>query len=129
MGVAFTGSGKTIVFALPMVLQALEAELRLPLARGEGPVALMVCPSRELCAQTHAVVAEFAAALAADGYPSLRTLLLTGGLDMREQNDVFYALFYCCFFTFYDFSAVFVLSIDFWFLRRRFWRFKPIFAK
>ena len=34
IGVAFTGSGKTLVFTLPMLMIALQEELRLPLVRG-----------------------------------------------------------------------------------------------
>lgn len=45
IGIAFTGSGKTLAFSLPMVMQALEAEVRLPLTRGEGPVGMILCPS------------------------------------------------------------------------------------
>ncbi|CAI5957590.1 unnamed protein product [Closterium sp. NIES-65] len=49
IGIAFTGSGKTLVFALPMVLNALqEEEVRMPLVAGEGPTGVNVCPSREL---------------------------------------------------------------------------------
>lgn len=35
IGIAFTGSGKTLVFSLPMILLALQDELRMPLERGE----------------------------------------------------------------------------------------------
>ena len=34
IGVAFTGSGKTLVFSLPMLMMALQEEIRLPLVRG-----------------------------------------------------------------------------------------------
>lgn len=34
IGVAFTGSGKTLVFTLPMLMMALQEEVRLPLVRG-----------------------------------------------------------------------------------------------
>lgn len=44
IGIAFTGSGKTIVFTLPMVMLALDAEMRLPLVKGEGPVLLKLAP-------------------------------------------------------------------------------------
>merc|ERR1711991_242371 len=74
IGIAFTGSGKTLVFALPMIMQALEAELKLPLTRGEGPLAMVICPSRELCLQTHSVINEFTKQLKADGYPEIRCL-------------------------------------------------------
>ena len=56
IGIAFTGSGKTLVFSLPMVMAALQEELRMPLAPGEGPCGLIICPSRELARQTLEVV-------------------------------------------------------------------------
>lgn len=36
IGVAFTGSGKTLVFSLPMVMLALQDELRMPMERGKA---------------------------------------------------------------------------------------------
>lgn len=88
IGIAFTGSGKTLVFVLPMIMQALQEERRMPLAGGEGPVGLVVCPSRELARQTFDVVEEFARPLRDAGLPELRTLLCIGGTDMRAQVDV-----------------------------------------
>ena len=35
IGVAFTGSGKTLVFALPTVMQSLQEESRMPLIKGK----------------------------------------------------------------------------------------------
>jgi ATP-dependent RNA helicase DDX41 len=52
IGIAFTGSGKTITFCLPLVMLALEEEKRLPLEAGEGPFGMILCPSRELARQT-----------------------------------------------------------------------------
>ena len=51
IGVAFTGSGKTLVFSLPLIMLALEAEKRLPIVAGEGPIGMIICPSRELANQ------------------------------------------------------------------------------
>jgi superfamily II DNA/RNA helicase len=34
IGVAFTGSGKTLVFSLPMIMLSLQDELRMPFASG-----------------------------------------------------------------------------------------------
>ena len=48
VGIAFTGSGKTMTFALPLVMAALEEEARMPLEGGEGPVGIILAPSREL---------------------------------------------------------------------------------
>ena len=45
IGIAFTGSGKTLVFALPLVMFCLEQEKKLPFGQAEGPYGLMVCPS------------------------------------------------------------------------------------
>jgi ATP-dependent RNA helicase DDX41 len=42
IGIAFTGSGKTLVFSVPMLMIALQEEMRLPLVTGEGPVVRLV---------------------------------------------------------------------------------------
>lgn len=34
IGVAFTGSGKTLVFSLPLLMLAIQEEIRMPLERG-----------------------------------------------------------------------------------------------
>ena len=70
IGVAYTGSGKTLVFVLPALMIALEEETRQKILGREGPFALLICPSRELARQTYEIACEFSAALAADGYPS-----------------------------------------------------------
>mmetsp|Transcript_16949 Transcript_16949/g.25498 ORF Transcript_16949/g.25498 Transcript_16949/m.25498 type:complete len:295 (+) Transcript_16949:446-1330(+) len=36
VGIAFTGSGKTMTFSLPLIMAALEEEVRMPLVGGEG---------------------------------------------------------------------------------------------
>lgn len=88
IGIAFTGSGKTLVFVIPMVTIALTEEIKLPFTSGEGPVGLCLSPSRELARQTYDVVESFANALSEAGYPRLRTMLCMGGIDMKEQYDI-----------------------------------------
>ncbi|KAI7869399.1 P-loop containing nucleoside triphosphate hydrolase protein [Spinellus fusiger] len=88
IGIAFTGSGKTLAFSLPLVMFALEAETRLPLMKGEGPIGMILCPSRELARQTHEGLCSLAEALSKGGYPQLRSLLCIGGINMGEQSDV-----------------------------------------
>ncbi len=83
IGIAFTGSGKTLVFTLPMIMMALEEEKKLPIQGGEGPFGLIVCPSRELAKQTYDVICGFADSLSRAGYPYLRTLLCIGGVPVR----------------------------------------------
>lgn len=85
IGIAFTGSGKTLVFCLPLVLIALQHELKLPFGPGEGPVGIIVCPSRELARQTFEVIEELTLALKRDGAPHIRCLLCIGGLRSRDQ--------------------------------------------
>ncbi|KAI8979012.1 P-loop containing nucleoside triphosphate hydrolase protein [Pilobolus umbonatus] len=88
IGIAFTGSGKTLSFSLPLVMFALEAELKLPLIQGEGPIGMILCPSRELARQTFDGLNALADALKEGGYPELRSLLCIGGINMRDQFDV-----------------------------------------
>ena len=88
IGIAFTGSGKTLVFSLPLILFALQEEVRYPLAQSEGPIGMIVAPSRELARQTLLIIDDFCDALAAGGeWPRLRTLLAVGGVDGKAQSD------------------------------------------
>jgi ATP-dependent RNA helicase DDX41 len=86
IGIAFTGSGKTLVFSLPMIMFALRAEKKLPLVRGEGPVGMIICPSRELARQTWEVCEHFTNQLKRDGLPALTNLLCIGGLQQAHVN-------------------------------------------
>ncbi|KAK9141775.1 hypothetical protein Syun_011175 [Stephania yunnanensis] len=88
IGIAFTGSGKTLVFVLPLIMVALQEEIMMPIVPGEGPFGLVICPSRELARQTYEVVEQFLVPLKEHGYPELRPLLCIGGVDMRSQLDV-----------------------------------------
>lgn len=88
IGIAFTGSGKTLVFTLPIVMFAAEQEKGIPFRRGEGPYGLLIAPSRELAKQTFDVIEEFAKALeTVDGLPPLRTLLCIGGTSVKDQAE------------------------------------------
>lgn len=86
IGIAFTGSGKTLTFTLPMIMFALEEEVNMPLQGGEGPIGLILCPSRELARQTFEVVEYYSRALVAGGFPELRSSLCIGGEDKRMQT-------------------------------------------
>jgi len=92
IGIAFTGSGKTLTFGLPLVTVALEEELRMPLAPGEGPVGIILAPSRELVRQTYEVVVEFCDEISkTQGYPEIRTQLVIGGESVRDQLETLQA--------------------------------------
>jgi len=85
IGIAFTGSGKTLVFCLPIIMFCIEQENELPFRKGEGPYGLIIAPSRELAKQTLDVLEDFGRALENDGMPSLRCLACIGGRPMKEQ--------------------------------------------
>ena len=88
IGVAFTGSGKTLAFSLPLLMFAMEEEKKLPFQSGEGPVGLIVCPSRELARQTYEGLVAMAEACANGGYPQVGVILAIGGINMAEQSHV-----------------------------------------
>lgn len=56
VGIAQTGSGKTISFILPAIVHIKHQPL---VQRGEGPVALVLCPTRELAQQVQTVAFQY----------------------------------------------------------------------
>ena len=92
IGIAFTGSGKTMVFVIPIVMFSLLQELKMPFRRSEGPYALIICPSRELAKQTYDIVNHFFSYLTPKEYPKLRDTLrcglFIGGVPIREQAEI-----------------------------------------
>ena len=85
IGIAFTGSGKTLTFGIPLLMFAMEEEMNMPLEQGEGPICLVLCPSRELARQTHEVIEYYSNILSEKGLPCIRTCLCIGGEDKRVQ--------------------------------------------
>ncbi|KAJ3103002.1 hypothetical protein HDU97_010440 [Phlyctochytrium planicorne] len=84
VGIAFTGSGKTLVFTLPLVLFALEAEREL--ARQTCEVAKAMASSlRDHGGED--LKLGFAANLHQD-FPELRVLLAIGGISMNDQSEI-----------------------------------------
>ncbi|KAJ8317326.1 hypothetical protein KUTeg_005230 [Tegillarca granosa] len=91
IGIAFTGSGKTLVFTLPIIMFCLEQEKRLPFIKGEGPYGLIICPSRELARQTHEILNYYSKCLAEDGFPlGVHIMVATPGrlMDMLDKKMV-----------------------------------------
>lgn len=88
IGIAFTGSGKTLVFVLPAIMFCLEQEVRLPFVQNEGPYALIICPSRELAKQTHDIVRYYCGHLQQAGLPEIRSALAIGGTPITETMAV-----------------------------------------
>ncbi|XP_063989457.1 ATP-dependent RNA helicase abstrakt [Diachasmimorpha longicaudata] len=88
IGIAFTGSGKTLVFVLPLIMFCLEQEVGMPFMPNEGPYGLIICPSRELAKQTFDIVQHYTNSLRAEGCPEIRSCLAIGGVPPAESLKV-----------------------------------------
>ena len=76
MAVAKTGSGKTMSFVLPMLRHIKDQP---PLAKGDGPIAIIMAPTRELVQQIAKEVKMVAQAL------GMRCTAVFGGLGIGSQ--------------------------------------------
>ncbi|EFR03665.1 pre-mRNA-processing ATP-dependent RNA helicase PRP5 [Nannizzia gypsea CBS 118893] len=76
IGVAKTGSGKTIAFLLPMFRHIRDQR---PLENMEGPISLIMTPTRELATQIHRECRPFLKAL------NLRAVCAYGGAPIKDQ--------------------------------------------
>lgn len=59
IGIAKTGSGKTAAFVLPMLVHIMDQE---ELVKGDGPIGLILAPTRELAVQIYQESRKFAKA-------------------------------------------------------------------
>jgi len=84
IGISFTGSGKTMSFAIPLIMAALVQEIEMPFVKNEGPYGLIICPSRELARQTAFEFEKLADYLEAGGNPKLRIGVAIGGTPVKE---------------------------------------------
>merc|ERR1719410_2115814 len=79
IGVAETGSGKTLAFLLPAIVHINAQPLLRP---GDGPIALVVAPTRELAKQIKVECDKF-------GYTSqLKNTCVYGGAPKRDQAAI-----------------------------------------
>ena len=88
IGIAFTGSGKSMVFILPVLMFCLEQEKKLPFQSNEGPYGLIIVPSRELAKQIKDNLDYISKYLEADGMPEIRSCLAIGGEPVSEATQV-----------------------------------------
>ncbi|KAK3856412.1 hypothetical protein Pcinc_037264 [Petrolisthes cinctipes] len=79
IGIAFTGSGKSMVFILPIIMFCIEQEKKMPFMTNEGPYGLIIVPSRELAKQIKDNIEYVCKFIEADDFPELRTCLAIGG--------------------------------------------------
>ncbi|XP_037543761.1 probable ATP-dependent RNA helicase DDX46 [Nematolebias whitei] len=76
IGIAKTGSGKTIAFLLPMFRHIMDQR---PLDESEGPISVIMTPTRELALQITKECKKFSKAL------GLRVVCVYGGTGISEQ--------------------------------------------
>ncbi|KAK3720050.1 hypothetical protein QZH41_015454, partial [Actinostola sp. cb2023] len=76
IGIAKTGSGKTLAFLIPMFRHVKDQP---PLERDEGPLAIVMTPTRELAIQIHRECKKFCKPL------NLRVVCVYGGTGISEQ--------------------------------------------
>ncbi|XP_012522153.1 ATP-dependent RNA helicase abstrakt [Monomorium pharaonis] len=85
IGIASTGSGKTLVFVLPIIEFCLEQEIDMPFIKKEGPYGLIICPSRELAKQTYDIIRHYTNSLRQTECPEIRCCLAIGGVSVSES--------------------------------------------
>ncbi|KAL5726348.1 RNA helicase [Ranunculus cassubicifolius] len=76
IGVAKTGSGKTLAFVLPMLRHIKDQP---PVVTGDGPIGLIMAPTRELVQQIHNDIRKFAKAMGVTCVP------VYGGTGVAQQ--------------------------------------------
>lgn len=77
VGIAETGSGKTLAYLAPMMIHIMAQE---ELKAGEGPVGIVLAPTRELAIQINSVAEDFA------GESGLKSCCVYGGAKVRDQG-------------------------------------------
>ena len=77
IGIAKTGSGKTLAFLLPLFRHIVAQP---ELEEGEGPIAIIMTPTRELCMQIGKEIKKFARAI-----KGARHVCVYGGTSISEQ--------------------------------------------
>ncbi|XP_052860777.1 uncharacterized protein LOC128267868 [Anopheles cruzii] len=82
VGIAQTGSGKTLAYMLPGLVHISHQK---PLSRGEGPIVLVLAPTRELAQQIQTVVRDFGT----HSKPNIRyTCIFGGALKGPQVRDL-----------------------------------------
>ncbi|KAK3232104.1 hypothetical protein Dsin_003985 [Dipteronia sinensis] len=76
IGIAKTGSGKTLAFVLPMLRHIKDQP---PVIAGDGPIGLIMAPTRELVQQIHSDIKKFAKVM------GIRCVPVYGGSGVAQQ--------------------------------------------
>ena len=82
IGVAKTGSGKTVAFLWPLLVHIMKQR---PLLKGDGPIGLILVPTRELAMQIYSEAKKFGKVY------NLSVVCAYGGGSKWEQSKAFEA--------------------------------------
>jgi ATP-dependent RNA helicase DDX5/DBP2 len=82
IGIAQTGSGKTLTYILPAIVHI---NAQPPAQPGEGPIALVLVPTRELCTQIAQEAEKFSQAVIEMGGVATKIACAFGGVKKSEQ--------------------------------------------
>lgn len=80
IGIAETGSGKTLAYLLPMIKHVLSQR---PVEEGEGPIGMIMTPTRELANQVYLEAKKFCKGT------RIRIIAVYGGLQIQKQLSDF----------------------------------------
>mmetsp|Transcript_27015 Transcript_27015/g.73020 ORF Transcript_27015/g.73020 Transcript_27015/m.73020 type:complete len:598 (+) Transcript_27015:3277-5070(+) len=81
IGIASTGSGKTLGFGLPMMAHITKQKEAGVVGKGKGPYAVVMAPTRELALQINQVLED------AGSKCGIRSLCVYGGVPKNQQID------------------------------------------
>lgn len=87
IGIASTGSGKTLVFELPLIMFCLEQQVKMAFIENEGPYGLIICPSRDLAEQTYKDFCRLTEAIYTNLKIQLNVCLCIGGVSRNDQRN------------------------------------------
>ena len=76
IGIAETGSGKTLAYVLPMIRMIRDQK---PIGEGDGPIGLVIAPTRELVLQIYKETKAFAKVC------GLTVVAIYGGVNVQDQ--------------------------------------------
>ena len=88
IGIAETGSGKTIAYLIPALMRILRQKEEISRSQEiAGPIVVVVCPTRELAVQVERVGSDLIRLMrsSTNQLSLIRTLSLAGGLNKHEQ--------------------------------------------
>ena len=90
IAISFTGTGKSLIYLLPLIMMSLSIEEKKPIKPNEGPFSFIIVPSRELAIQIDENLNKFIKYLMRSTekiYPIIKIVLCIGGYEIKYQIE------------------------------------------